>query len=139
MTDVTTKKLGVRDRLIIPNMLPGQGGLVTQRVCKDIRKKVQLTQAEMKVINMRDVPTPNGQTSVQWDMQKKELIAGVEVITEIPEPIIEVEFTGAELKIIAEQVARLDKSGKITPETLETCEKFLDPQPGPDDTPEETE
>ncbi|HET6453478.1 MAG TPA: hypothetical protein VFI02_03660 [Armatimonadota bacterium] len=138
MTDVTTKKLGVRDRLVIPNMLPGQGGIVTQRVCKDIRKKVQLTQEEMTLVNMRDIHLPNGQSTVQWDTHKVELVDGVETRVLIPEPEIDVDFTGAELKIISEAVARLDKQGKITPETLETCEKFLDPQPGPDEASEET-
>jgi hypothetical protein len=139
MTDVTTRKLGIRDRLIIPSILPGQGGIVAQRVCKDIRKKVGLTQDEMKLVNMRDVQLPNGQSTVMWDTHRTETVDGVEVKVPIEEPIIEVSFTGAELKIIAEQISKLDKQGKITPETLETCEKFLDPQPEPDVTPEETE
>jgi len=139
MTDATVKKLGIRDRLIIPNILPQQGGLVAQRVCKDIRKKVGISQAEMKSANMRDVRLPNGTTSVTWDTEKVEKGPdGEEIRTPIEELVIEVAFTSAELKIISGEISRLDKQERITQEILETCEKFLDPGPA-DDTPEKTE
>ena len=132
MTDATAKKLGIKDRLIIPTILPEEGGLVAQRICKDIRKKVGLSQDEMKSVNMRDVRNKEGGSSVVWDTQKKDG-------TPIPEPTITVVFTGAELSLIAEQIGKLDKAGKVNQENLETCEKFLDPQSEPDaNTPEET-
>ena len=133
MADATVKRLGIMDRLIIPNLLPAQGGLVTQRVSKDIRKKVQLTQAEMKAVNMRDVRGRDGQMVVQWDREKTEMVDGVETKVPIEEPVIEVAFTEAELKVLSEAVEKLDKAQKITPENLETCEKFLAIQPERDE------
>jgi hypothetical protein len=134
MTDATVKKLGIRDRVIIPGLLPTEGGLVSQRVCKDIRKKVQFSQEEMKAINMRDAPMPGGGMGTTWDLTREVKDEdGTTRRERFDEPILEVSFTDAELKVIAGQINVLDKKQKINSEILETCEKFLDPPSEPEE------
>ena len=102
-----TVKLTIKDRLIIPNILPSQGGLVTQRISKDIRKKVQFSQDEIKKFNMRDVQLPGGGQSVAWDTVRKETNAETGETVEVPVEGIEIEvtFTEAEKKMLSESVA----------------------------------
>ena len=108
MVDMGTKrlKMGVADRLNALGMLPEKGGLVTLRIAKDARKKIGLSQQEIKDYGI--VEEAGGRVRWNDDAPSKEIV-----------------FTEAEYKMLRDAVDKLDQENKISPHTLETCELIL--------------
>lgn len=106
-----TVTLTIKDRLVIPNLLPDQGGILSQRIAKDIKKKLTITQDDIQTFEMKETRDSRGQNQIVWDPTKD---VGVEMT-----------FTAAEIKMIQEAIRKVDKDEKITQDNLETCEKFL--------------
>lgn len=130
MIDLGTKrlKLGVGDRLVLMNILPQEGGLVTMRVAKDARKKLGFDQAEQKEAGLAE--TARGGLEWNDDYPEKEMV-----------------FTEAEYKMLKDKLKELADKEKLTPQTLEVYEKIMGNEdekpgslhsvsvPGPHDTP----
>ena len=102
-------KLGVKDRLMIAQILPREGNLVAQRIMRDITQKVELSQEEMDGVKMKPLPTGG----VQWD-DKLEKFLGQKTI----------KFTDAEMGFLKDQVKKLDETQKISRDTFLLCERI---------------
>ena len=106
--DVESKslKLSVKDRLNFNGLFPQQDNILGQIMARDINEKTQITQTEIKSIDLK--PGPGG--GLQWKAEKAKDKT--------------IEFTGAELEFLRTQVARLDKAKQITSDLLELCLKI---------------
>lgn len=95
-------KLNIADRINLINIFPAESGMVQQILVKDIAKKVEFTQDEIKEVNL-----------VQKDG----------MITWTPEKAKdkEVEFTEMELNFLRECVDTLDKNKKISQQLIDLC------------------
>lgn len=106
----TTLHLDIPDRISIPGMLPQQGGLAEQIIAKDIRKKVEFSQEDLKKFEIQDIVHPEGRTGIRWNPLKDKPVA--------------ITFTDDEVRLMARSIDRLDKEKKINPENIETVLKF---------------
>ena len=102
-------KLGVKDRLMIAQILPREGNLIAQRIMRDIVTKTELSQAEMDEIGME--PVEGG--GVKWD-DKLEKFLGQKTI----------KFTDAEMGYLKDQIKKLNEKGKISRDTFLLCERI---------------
>jgi len=102
-------KLGVKERLMIAQILPREGNLIAQRIMRDIVTKTELSQDEMDKVGME--PTPDG--GVKWDDEKEADFGRKQI-----------KFTDAEAGYLKDQVKKLDQTEKITRDTFLLCERI---------------
>jgi hypothetical protein len=110
MKEEALMKLLIKDRLVIGNLYPAQGNILQQTLIRDISKKVEVTQDEMKQIKL--VPIEGAQ-GMKWDPEEAGKLGDRDV-----------EFTAAELNLLKEQVNKLDRENKITQGLLDLCLKI---------------
>ena len=99
-------KLKIHDRLLVLNILPKEGNLVTVRLLKDILGKIGLAGDEIKDWKVQS--RPNNQ--VIWDNTKQ---------TEK-----EIEVSDSERELIFAKLEELNKASKLTLEQLNLYDKF---------------
>lgn len=100
-------KLTIKDRFIVSQLLPQQGSILTQLVCKDIIQKIELTKEE---VEKWEVNTADNKTT--WNPEKAE--------------VIDVKFTGGEISELKRAVDRLDAENKVTTEMVDLLVKIKD-------------
>ena len=93
-------KLGIKERFVATSLFPESGDLVTIRIMKDIREKVELTQVEMIEANVRTNPTSG---NLIWD-DKGDKKVGKKMIN----------LTSAELGFFKDQIELKNKAKKLT-------------------------
>lgn len=109
-------KLSYLERMNLPGMLPGSGSRLQMRVMEKIKNLCELTDAEMKEIELVEVEfdTPQGPaTQLKWNKKK---IKKEKQIT----------FPETEVGFIKEQCDKLNKDEKITPPMWPIVQKFDD-------------
>ncbi|MDD4026992.1 MAG: RNA-binding protein [Candidatus Shapirobacteria bacterium] len=94
--------LKIADRLNLARLFPQEGGILTQLTVKDIAKKIEFSQEEIKDIELKQ----NGQM-LRWNPKK--------------EIEIDVEFSSAEMNFLKERVESLDKEQKVTQDMVDLC------------------
>lgn len=101
-------KLDIKDRLMIANaLLPKEGNIITLTLARDIQKKVEFPQAEIKKIGMKtEIDPETKKAGLVWDEKGKKN---------------EFKFTNAECEFLKTQVKDLDNRKKITPGMLSLC------------------
>lgn len=109
-------KLSVKDRLVIGNLYPAQGNILQQTLVRDISRKTEVTQDEMKQINLAPI---EGSQGMKWDPDAANKLGEKEV-----------QFTEAELNLLKEQVSRLDRENKVTLGMLDLCLKIREEKSG---------
>ena len=102
-------KLGVKDRLMIAQLLPREGNLIAQRIMRDIITKTELSQDEMNKVGMEALKDGG----VKWD-DKKEDEFGQKLV----------KFTDAEIGYLKDQVKKLDETQKVSRDTFLLCERI---------------
>lgn len=102
----TKKELSIHDRLMILGLLPREGDFVTLKLARDIREKVELSQAEMKKHDVKPRSAEDG-GGLQWIEPKKKT---------------KIDFSSAEMELLKAKVSELDKTKKIRSEILSLCE-----------------
>lgn len=102
-------KLKIKDRLLIAQLCPNEADILTQTVAKGILVKVEISQKEIEVIELK--PRPSGQ-GLTWKDDKAEMK--------------NITFSTAELSILKAEVGKLDKNKKITQDMLSICIKIQD-------------
>jgi hypothetical protein len=100
-------KLTVKERIVLAQLYPRESNLLTQTLIRDVSRKVQMDQAELKEIDFK-----SSSTGFVWDGEKAK---GKDK---------EIEFSEAELNMLKDQVERLDKEKKISQDLLDLCLKI---------------
>ena len=104
-------KLTVKDRLNISGLYPERSNIVNQILVKDIIKKVQIDQDEMKKIQMKNIEV-NGHLQTIWNKDKAKEV--------------NIDFTEAEIGMLKNQVTELDKKNYITQDMIDLVLKIRD-------------
>ena len=98
-------EMGVMDRLILLNTLPKQGDIVTVRVVRELREKLELAADEIAALGLKPGDPINSKTLEA--AEKKEL-----------------EFGKVEQGIIKNALGNLDKEKKLTEEHISLWDMF---------------
>ena len=109
-------KLSIKDRLVIGNLYPAHGNILQQTLVRDIAKKVEVTQDEMKQIKLAPM---EGSQGMKWDPELAEKIGDMEL-----------QFTDAELNLLKEQVKKMDSENRVTLGLLDLCIKIREEKSG---------
>jgi hypothetical protein len=102
-------KVGIKERLQIQEILDPQGNMVTIALQRDIRKKLEIGQELMKLVNL----TQEGE-NVKWDSPN-----------DVP---VEIEFTLAEMTHLKKCAKEYDAQNKVTDENFDTI-KLITEEP----------
>ena len=98
-------ELTIKDRLVIPELLPRHGRLIEMQLVNSIMQLVLFAPAEIHEFEIKD-----SQTGTVWNPKK--------------ERMIDKQFTPEQITIIKKGIDNLDKDSQITPEMVETIMKF---------------
>jgi len=96
-------KLSVKDRVVVRQLYPDHHDLMTQVLVRDIIKKIEFSQKELKEIEYKVL----GNGKETWK-----------------EKDIDVKFTDSELSFLRDQVNRLNSEKKINQDNLDICLKI---------------
>lgn len=96
----TKIKITINDRFSLHNLYPENTNLVSLKLIKDIKEKLELSQEEMTSIGLQSLP--NG--SVAWSPDKAEKTKLAEV---------DMNFTEMEINLLHGRLEELDKANKI--------------------------
>jgi len=100
-----TKTLDVMGRILALTVLPKESDLVLWKVIQGLKKKLSLSEEEIKEVNLNVTPD-----MTTWDRAKEQ-----------PK---EIEFTDFECKMITDGLELLNKNKKITEQYLPLCIAF---------------
>ena len=103
-------KLGITDRIHLPELLPSKGSYIEMLLREDILKKVLLTQVEMEKWEVKIQTNESGQTSFGWNKEKVE--------------DVDIEFSDAENELIKKQLKEMDDKKELTPVFVILYKKF---------------
>lgn len=104
--------LSVSDRINFSTFFPDKGDLISLRLIRDIKEKIDFTQEEIVKLNLQAHKTPQGSTMYTWNVDE--------------EFIKSVEFTIKEIEMIQEQISLLDQRKEISFDILDLVEKIVD-------------
>lgn len=102
-------RLQAFDRMILLNILPTEGDILTLRIVRDLQDALSFTEAEHAALNIRQEP---GTTGVKWN-------------GEADQPI-DVEIGPVATGLIRDQLARLSEDQKLTLEHVPLYERFVE-------------
>ncbi len=99
-------KFEVEDRLVILNVLPKEGDIMTVRILRDLALKMGLTAKEQEDIEIKELP--NGQ--IKWNLEKAKAK--------------EIEILDPEKKAIADALEEFNKQKKLNFGQIKLYELF---------------
>jgi len=100
-----TLTLSVKDRLLLPPLLPHSGGRIEMMLVDALAKKVEFTMAEISAFELQD--TPSGVKGNPIHFADKAI-----------------ELTPEQIRVLRDIPARLDKQGDITRDLLPLLDKI---------------
>lgn len=100
-------KITLLEKIMLANTLPTEGNIKTMVILKDLRKKIELTQDNIKDYDIQVLPTG----ALQWNKE------GAEVEFDI-------QFTELETIEVTLAIKKLDKEKKLSIDMLSLVEKF---------------
>lgn len=103
-------KLTIHDRIIISTCIPSKGSYEDLIIGRDCKKKVDLSQEELKSNKVETVLNDNGQPVIKWENSEKEF---------------GIEFTDSEKNFIGKIMKQRSSEGTLTMEELACYEKFV--------------
>lgn len=107
-TNNTKTELNLMDRLVLPALFKGkESNFIGIRIVKDIKKKIEITQAEIKKYDLKI-----GDGVITYNK------AGVDAV-------FRVDFTELERKEIKAALNKMNDDNKLTEEFLDIYEKFI--------------
>lgn len=99
-------KFKILDRILLLNLLPQQADIVTLRIIKDIKERVELSAKEMEEVKMEQV-----EASLKWSPEK-----------DISK---EIELSEVETKLIKEKLKEANDNKKLTLQHVPLYDMFL--------------
>lgn len=103
----TTISLSVLDRLLLPDLLPRNGGIILMTLVDSLLNRIRLTPDEITEYELSDTPDRR----IIWNTEKAR--------------DKDIEFNASEIKVLRDTIHALDKEGKITLESLPMVKKIL--------------
>lgn len=97
--------LTIKDRVIIPELLPEQGSMLEMIIVNSINKKVMFTPREITEFEL----TQEGE-SLKWNTEKN--------------TDVEVFFEESEINLLKERYKKLDEEKRISRRTFDLCMKI---------------
>lgn len=97
-------EFAVEERLAMLNLLPPEGNLITMRIVHDLRQALGFSDEEFTALEFKQ---ENGRLMWKEGIGPKEVRVGVKAAS-----------------IAHDELAKLDKGGKLTVAHLTLCEKF---------------
>lgn len=98
-------KLSVKERLLIPRILPRKGNLTNQTLVRDIANKLKFSKKEEKKFGIK-----KDKGRITWEEKKAKET--------------EVEFTFTEVQLLKNTIKELDKKEEVTANILDLCLKI---------------
>lgn len=97
-------KWTIKDKGIIPSILPAEGNLHTKILCRDIREKLTLSADEVK-----DSGLETNENTIIWKNNIE----------------VKIDFTKDEMKLLKESATKIHDEEKVNDDNLELIEKLL--------------
>jgi hypothetical protein len=110
-------KLKVAERLILLNLLPQEGDIVTLRVVRDAQQVIGLSEEELAELNIHHPEKEDGTEDIARLIWKAE----ADVEKDIP-------IGPRATIIIIDKLTKLSEEKKLTVQQIGLYEKFVDPQ-----------
>jgi len=107
-------KLSVLERIITLRVLPKEGNYVTLNVVRKAQEMLSFTEDEVAKYKFKNIPGEGGSQQTQWDNK-------VEQVTDI-------RLGNKAISIIGEELEKMDKNKKLTPQHVSIFEKFVEKQ-----------
>jgi len=107
-------KLSVIERLMALGVLPKEGDYTTLTVIRKAQEMLSFTEDEVAKYKFKNVPSGDGGQQTQWD-------SNVEQVTDL-------RLGNKAVSLIAEELEKLDKDKKLTPQHVSIYEKFVEKQ-----------
>jgi len=98
--------LSVKDRLILPGLLPKQGSMIDLEIASNIGDNIKFTPKEIEQLQFKD--RPDG--GVTW--------------FPTAEKPFETKFENSEIKLIKQGIDQLDKGKQLTLEQYDLCKRI---------------
>ena len=102
-------KMKVFERLLLQNILPAEGDILTLRIVRDLREALSFSEKELEALDITQEP---GTTSVKW-------VAAADVPTEI-------EVGPVAFGLVRERLVALNNDKKLTVEHVPLYERFVE-------------
>jgi hypothetical protein len=99
--------LSILDRIVLLGALPKQGAYITLKILTNLGLSLSFTEEELKKWNIQSDPETNLTT---WDSGAGE---------------VEIPIGEKAMDIIVDALKKLDQEKKLTPEMIDTYEKFI--------------
>lgn len=103
--------LSVSERYALLALLPAEGTFTTLKIVRKLRESLSFTEDEIKLYNLKENVSPDGQLRVSWDANAAEA---------------EIELGEKATDLIVEALKKRDKEGKITDREFTLYEKFVE-------------
>jgi len=102
--------LSVRDRIVLPNLLPQQESMLTMKIAAEIRQKVELSVKELTAVGWTEIKDNEGNPTgrAAWSDSQGEKLGYKEV-----------RFSKIELDVLKQSVKKLDAEKKVSHDMLE--------------------
>jgi len=114
--------LTVVERMVIPRILPTQGDFRTLRIVKRINAKVELTDDEVEVLNVRQVGDRlHWRDGTEEDVSDEER----EILYTLVKEGKEIELEEAELELLREELRKLNDSKRLEMNMISLYEKIV--------------
>ncbi len=97
-------KWTIKDKILIPSILPKEGSLLIKTLCRDIQKKIILTADEVK---KADIETEGAQIKWKIDID------------------VDIKFTKDELSLLKQAALEIDTKEEVTDHNLSLIERLL--------------
>ena len=98
--------LTVVDRVILLNVLPKEGNMITLLSLRDLKAELVFSEAENEALGVR---MEDGNLIWNKDAEQEKAV----------------EINGTMTKIIVEALLDMDKQGKLNEAMIDTCQKFI--------------
>lgn len=102
--------LTVMDRILMSSLFPEKGNYMTNLLVDDIGKKVRITQAEGKAINLRTAPDGKGQINTHWEGKNAKDKS--------------FEFSSTEIAFLKSRIEYLDKTEALFQDIMPLAKKI---------------
>lgn len=104
-------KLSVTERLMLLDILPTEGNIVTLKVVQQARERLGFTDEEISRYKFAESPGADGRMFVRWDQK--------------PDQDVEIPLGETITAMIAERLRKLNADSKLTANHVSLYEKFV--------------